>query len=56
MNITDLIAELEKIKETHGDLRVEAKNECGSAETVFKEELVIYHNAHRGAHTLLFDL
>lgn len=56
MRITDLIEELEKIKEHYGDLNVEAKNECGTAETLFKEEIVIYHNATKGAHTLLFDL
>jgi len=56
MYISELIAELEKIKEARGDLRVEAKNECGTAETLCKEELVVYINATRGAHTLLFDL
>jgi len=45
MYISELIAELEKIRETHGDLRVRANDECGSASTVHEADVFVHKNS-----------
>ena len=54
MNITQLIAQLEKIRDEQGDLEVQANNECGDAILIAEGDVYTYGTA-QGQQVVIID-
>ena len=54
MKISDVIAELQKIKDEQGDLRVQGTNECGSASGLSEGD-IYWHTTSTGEKLVAID-